>query len=119
MEEGRALTKKVIAYRSCPTPDTQRDYYTKLFAIEKRMASEGIDLMVNPSMSVETLSWCRGVSLCIPVEVRDEVELNALAMLARRLLKGKTSLADEFPEYQYGREDWLSETELRNQTDNK
>jgi hypothetical protein len=96
-------------------PDTQHDYYTKFFAIEKRMEADGIDLIVRPSMSVETLSWCMGVSLCIPVEVRDKIELNALATLARRLLKGETTLAVEFSGYQYGRGDWLSEAELRNQ----
>lgn len=106
--------KKVIAYRSHPMPDTQRDYYTKLRAIEMRMESDGIDLVVHPSMSVEILSWCRGVSICIPLEVRDKDELNALATLVRRLLKGETTLADEFPGYQYKRGDWLSEAELRN-----
>jgi hypothetical protein len=107
--------KKVSSFRSPPTPETQENYYVKLFTIEKRMQVEGIDWVVRPSMSVETLSWCRGVSLCIPIEVRDEAELGALASLVRRLLKGETTLDDEFPGYQYGREDWLSEAKLGNQ----
>lgn len=105
--------KKVISYRSHATPESQQNYYTKLRAIEMRMQTEGIDLVVSPSMSVETLSWCRGVSLCIPIEVRDEVELGTLATLARRLLKSEITLADTFPGYQYGRADWLSEAECR------
>ncbi len=109
--------KKVIAYRSHPTPDIQKDYYSKLATIKKRMDTEGIDMVVHPSMSVETLSWCRGVSLCIPIEVRNKAELSSLATLARRLLKGETTLADEFPGYQYGRGDWLSEADLRHLRD--
>ena len=107
--------KKVISYQLSPTPDIQQDCYTNLRAIEARMESEGIDLVVRPSMSVETLSWCRGVSLCIPINVRNKEDIVALATLARRLIKGETTLAAEFPGYQYGRKDWLSETELRNQ----
>lgn len=106
--------KKVISYQARSLPDTQRDYYAKLRAIEERMKSDGIDFDVSPSASVEALSWCRGVSLCIPVEVRNKAEINALAKMAKRLVKGETSVEDEFPGYQYGQENWLSEAESRN-----
>lgn len=107
--------KKVVGYQLSPTPDIQQAYYTKLRSIEARMESKGIDLVVHPTISVETLSWCRGISLCIPIDVRNKEDIVALATLARRLIKGETTLTAEFPGYQYGREDWLSETELRNQ----
>jgi hypothetical protein len=108
--------KKVVAYRSPPTPDVQRDYYAKLNAIQQRRQDEGIDLMVHPSMSVKTLSWCTGISLCIPFEIRNEDDVCALAALAKRLLKREVSLGDIFPGYRYGREDWLSEAVLRNKS---
>lgn len=107
--------KKVVAYRSCLLPDAQQDYYAKLRAIEMRMESNGVDVEVRPSMSAKTYAWCTGIDLCIPIEVRDKEELGALAGLARRLIKGETTLAAEFPGYQYAREDWLSEADLRNQ----
>ena len=107
--------KKVVGYRSHPTPDSQQDYYTKLFAIEARLKSEGVDLTVRPSMTVKTFNWCIGVELCIPIEVRDREDIGTLAALARRLLKGEMRLADEFLGYQYGRKDWLAEADLRNQ----
>lgn len=107
--------KKVISYLCRPTPDSQQDYYAKLRAIESRMESEGIDMVVRPSISVKRLAWCIGVELCIPADVRTDEEVRALALLTMRLLKGETSLANEFPGYEYGRPEWLAEAELRSQ----
>ena len=102
--------KKVIVYRSRPTPDIQQNYYAKLFAIKKRLDADGIKFIVRPSMSVETFSWCSGVSLCIPFEVRNKAELSSLAALARRLLKGETTLANEFAGYQLAA--WIGKRRL-------
>lgn len=107
--------KKFASYLCRPTPDSLQEYYAKLGAIESRMESEGIDLAVRPSISVKRLWWCTGVDLCIPVDVRTDKEARALAGFARRLLKGETSLASEFPGYVYGRAEWLAEAELRSQ----
>jgi len=107
--------KKVISYLMRPISEIQQDYYAKLRTIETRMETGGIDLVVHPTLSVEILSWCRGISLCIPMEVRDKEGISALAAVARRLIKRETTLADEFPGYRYGREDWLAEAELRSQ----
>jgi len=107
--------KKVASYLCRPTPDSMQGYYTKLRAIESRMESEGIDLVVRPSISVKRLAWCTGVELCVPVDVRTDEEVRALALLARRLLKGETNLANEFPGYEYGRAEWLFEADLRSQ----
>lgn len=105
--------KKVSSYLTHQTPEAMLAYYNKLSSIKMRMESEGIDLVVSPSMSVEILPWCRGVNLCVPFEVRDEKELSELTALAKRLIKGETTLAKEFSDYQYGREDWLLEADLR------
>jgi len=107
--------KKVASYQIRPTPDAQQAYYDKLNSIEMRMQSEGIDLVIHPSLSVEILPWCRGVSLCVPMEVHDKKGLRELAALAKRLIKGETTLTSEFPNYQYVRQDWLLEADLRNQ----
>jgi hypothetical protein len=64
-------------------------------------------------MRVEQLKWATGVSLVIPVEVLNEEDIRALAALAKRLLKREITVADEFPGYVYGREEWLSEASLR------
>jgi hypothetical protein len=107
--------KKVVAYRSQPMPDAQKEYYAKLRSIEMRLESEGIDLVVRPSLSSATFDWCTGVSACLPIEVRNREEVGALAVLARRLLKGEATLTQTFPGYAYGRDDWLSEFDQRHQ----
>ena len=107
--------KKVVSYLYGPTPDSRQNYYAKLRAIESRMESEGIDLVVRPSVSVKRLAWCSGVELCIPVDVRTDAEVRALAGLAKRLLKGEITLSHEFSAYEYGRTEWLAEAELRKQ----
>ncbi len=111
--------KKVVSYLCQPTPDTRQVYYAKLRAIESRMESEGIDLVVRPSISVKRLAWCSGVELRIPVDVRTDAEVRALAGFAKRLLKGETTMSHEFPAYVYGRAEWLAEAELRKQDRNQ
>ena len=61
------------------------------------------------SWKQERLTWATGVSLVAPLEVRNERELAAVALLARRLLLGQTTLASEFPGYRYRQGDWLRE----------
>lgn len=107
--------KKVVSYRHQSMTESQRAYLAKIRAIELRMESEGIDLVVRPSLSVKRFSWCTGVEICIPMDVRADEEARSLVRLTRRMLKGETTLGNEFPGYEYGRADWLSEAELRRQ----
>ena len=72
---------------------------------------EGIDLDVLPSFKREQLTWATGVSLVAPLEVRNESELASVALLARRLILGQTTLEAEFPGYRYGRANWLRDRE--------
>lgn len=64
---------------------------------------------MTPSFKVETLDWCRFAGITAPVEVRQAGELRALADLVRRILKGETTLAREFPGYVYGKAQWLAD----------
>ncbi len=105
--------KKIISYRTAEPPAAMKDYYARYDEIEKRIEAEGLDFVVTPSMKIQRLSWCTGVELCLPLEVRDREELEKLAALARRLLKRETTSNDEFPAYQYRRQDWLAELVAR------
>ena len=49
----------------------------------------------------------------MPLEIRCQADAVALAALVRRLLKRETTLAAEFPNYAYGRAEWLAETKMR------
>lgn len=106
--------KKVVGYRrAAARSDSDRHYLARLAAVTQRLQSEGIDFAVSPSMVVETLNWCTGISLCIPIEVRSKDDVVALAALAKKLIKRETTLADEFPGYLYGKDNWLVEAEQR------
>ena len=111
---GKSRTRIVAYEHGEPTAEYQA-YYARLHAVEDRIAAAGIDLIVRPSLSRRTLDWCTGLELCIPVEVRNVVELKALADIGRRLLKSETTLDRLFAGYAYGRGDWLAEQARREQ----
>lgn len=105
--------KRIVAYEH-PGPDAATQaYYDTLHAEEDRLAAEGIDLMIAPSLTRRTLDWCTGLELCAPVEVRSIAELKVLAAIGRRLAKRECTLDELFPGYQYGRTQWLAEKEKR------
>ena len=118
-KQGRS--RKRLAFYvlgSLPERHSETEYRSKYGAISARIKAEGIDFVVRPSISVRRFACWASVTLCIPIEVRDKDDVRALAVLVKRLLKGETTLAREFPDYRYGRAEWLAEAELRNQ-DNK
>ena len=104
-----ASRKKVVSYTCRQSSAAQSAYYDRLRTIRERLATEGVDCDITTSWKRERLAWATGVSLVAPLEVRNEVELTSVALLARRLVLGQTTLTAEFPEYRYGRADWLRE----------
>lgn len=105
--------KKVLGYQFKPMSDESDLYFEKLRKIEFSLSGEGVDFTARPKMKVKRLFWCVGVELCVPVEVRSYDEACKLAALARRLLKGESTIAKEFGGAEYGRSDWLAEASLR------
>jgi hypothetical protein len=108
-----ASRKKVVSYTSRDFSEEQKQHYNLLDSIRERLVTEGIDFDVQASWKRERLYWATGVSLVAPLEIRNETELAALALLARRLLLGQTTLEAEFPGYCYGRADWLREQDKK------
>ena len=101
--------KKIIGYESNMGDRTSfREWYDKLQVEKDRLLKE-TDLVVKPNLKVESLDWCRGVSICAPIEVHGIPDLKALCDLVKRILKGQTSLENEFPNYTYTKNDWVSE----------
>jgi hypothetical protein len=70
---------------------------------------------VRPSMSIGWNSWCKGLSLCAPFEVRSEAELLALTHIARRLVKRESTMQQEFGDYVYRQADWLADSQILEQ----
>lgn len=105
--------KKVVSGTMPGTADEWVAFYDAVNECEDELARVGIDLEVVPSMRVGLCSTATTVDLVAPIEVRSKEDVRALAMLARRLLKRETTVADEWRSYSYGRDAWLSESELR------
>jgi len=105
--------KKVVSFRMGSFFEKDNNYYHQLHNLEEKMRTEGIDLTIKPSMKIEIQSWCRMVELCVPVEVRNVDEVKALIALTRSLIKRETTLDQLFPDYQYTKQAWLAEVNLR------
>ena len=105
--------KKIISYTCRQPSHEQRKYYDTLQENRERLSRDGIDFEVTTSWKRERLSWATGVSLVVPLEVRNEIESALVAKLARRLMLGQTTLEAEFSGYRFGKTDWLREQDLR------
>ncbi|MBU0589190.1 MAG: hypothetical protein KJ852_16595 [Gammaproteobacteria bacterium] len=101
--------KKLVSYTIRQPSAEQRQHYDLLQGILERLTTEGIDLEVSINWKWKRMAWAMGLSLVAPMEVRNERELASVAILARRLILGQTTLEAEFPGYRYGRADWLRE----------
>jgi hypothetical protein len=65
------------------------------------------DVAIRPYISIRQLDWCRGVDICLPIEVIDEESLETLADLVRDILSGRKKFEDLYPEgYTYTCDDW-------------
>ena len=73
----------------------------------------GIDYTVRPSAHIEVSADSHMLNLVAPVEVLTMDDVYALVDLARRLMKRETTVRELWPDYAYGREQWLAERELR------
>ena len=87
-----ASRKKIVSYTSRPPTAEQQLHYDRLRDIRARLTRDGIDLDVTAVWKRERLAWATGVSLIAPLEVRNAAELASVALLARRLILGQTTL---------------------------
>lgn len=85
------------------------EQYYKQYEILLNQALNQSDFVVYPSIKVEQLNRCRGVNLCLPIEVVDEQSANEMAKIAKSLLLRETTLAELFPDYAYTKENWQQE----------
>lgn len=102
-----ASRKRIVAWRSREPSEEQNRYYDRRREIENRLKAEGVDFSVSASFRRERINWAVAVTLIVPMEIRNESDLEPVADLARRLLTGKTTIEAEFPGYIYGKKDWL------------
>lgn len=98
--------KKVVSWTHRSMSDEYRRYFEILSKMELQVGQE-VAFEVRPSMKIAWYSWCKGMSLCAPFEVRSETDLLALSHVARRLVKRESTIADEFGDFAYRQADWL------------
>lgn len=67
------------------------------------------DFVVQPFMQIKQYDWCIGVDLCLPIEALDEMSVNEMAHIAKKLLRRETTLAELYPNYVYTKENWIAE----------
>lgn len=89
----------------------EKIYDDRLRDITRRLSTEGIDREFTASWKWTRRSGAMLVELAAPMEVHNEADLASVALLARRLMLGQTTLEAEFPGYRYTRADWLREQE--------
>lgn len=100
--------KKVNGYSYTRPVTERRKWYDTLKAEEERL-KKVTDLVVTTHFKVDILDWCRGVHICVPMEIRGPADLHILCNLVKRVLKGETTLEKEFPGYMYTKDDWAKE----------
>ena len=107
---GRSC-KKVVSWIQQPTPDEYRRYFDMLADMELQVSQE-VPFEVRPSIKKTWHSWCKGLSLRAPFEVRSESDLLALTHVARRLVKRESTIAQEFGDFAYRQADWLTDCKI-------
>lgn len=85
-------------------------YFQRVDTIEEQLHREGIDHEIRPSLVVRRYRWGVGMELCAPLEVRGVEGVQALARLAKQLIKRQTMIEVLFPGHVYDRTTWLGET---------
>lgn len=97
--------KKIVSYTMAPIHDTWKEWSAECDKKTEEVRRT-TDLVIRPSMKIEQLNWCRGVSLCIPEEAIDAVSVEKMAEIAKQLLRGETTLEELYPDYTYTRHDY-------------
>ena len=102
--------KKIMSWTS--QPNEQLIEYGKLCSAAERQVEKDVPFEVRPSLSINWLNWAKGVSLCMPFEVRSNSDLKDLVEIARRLVKRELTLQAVCSDYVYTQTDWLNERPL-------
>lgn len=110
---GKSRKKiKFYAYNSTEKSEIEIKRMDEWQRLEDKLALES-DIKVTPTISSEWASHARFVSICIPIEVRNNEDVKVLASIVKSLLKRETTLDELFPCYVYSKDDWIAETEKR------
>lgn len=101
--------KKVTSWTSSGRSLLNQEWYAAYQQAHARILVDN-DIIITPTIDVSWNSWCKSVSICVPMEIRGVADLKDLCALTKAVLTRKTTLAAEFLNYTYTVEDWKAET---------
>jgi len=107
--------KQVASWTQRPTSDEYRRYFDLLADMERQVSLE-VAFEMRPYMKIAWHTWCKGLSLCVPFEVRSESDLLAMSHVARRLVKRESTIAQEFGDFVHRQADWLADCKVIEKT---
>jgi hypothetical protein len=108
---GKNKNRKRLVSTTIPPSPASFTEWCDLWKVRRAEVRQSTDIVIRPSIKVDQLSWCRGVSLCIPIEAVDADSVEQVAEIAKKLLRGETTLDELFPNYTYTKDDWAAEAQ--------
>lgn len=105
-------SRKKIISRTLTGPLLSSDWMQAFDAAYAETLKES-DFQITPFIKAEWVQHGRFVEICAPIEIQSEGDLMALINLVRKLLKCETTLEQEFADYVYARDEWIAESERR------
>lgn len=101
--------KRTVAWRSTckPNPESSKFYANWRATTDAECLTS--DFLQRCSFKITQLWYGRGVEICCPMEVRNEVELAALANFVRACLADHTLFARTYGDYAYTSADYVRE----------
>lgn len=100
--------KKIISYTSSGFhPEFLKHCEQKRQATNELLKTG--DVIAKPFIRIQQFNWCRGVDLCIPIEVLNENDVNKLVEIAKQLITRQATIDELFPNYQYDKHRFLAE----------
>lgn len=98
--------KKIVSWTMDPIVD--RAYFDNWRKTTEEMCNTS-DYVQRCSISIQQYSYCRGVELVVPVEIRSEADLVKIKDIVLQHLADPTYFGREFGECQYTSTDWVRE----------
>lgn len=100
--------KKISSYTSAECSAEITHHFTTRQHALNQLLTNG-DIIAQPFIKITQYDWCRGVELCLPIEILNEHDVNTLVDITKQLLMRTTTIDKLFPNYQYDKNDWVKE----------
>lgn len=104
---GKNKNRKRVAFWTLKT-ETPDEFYPYWRQRREELCKTS-DYVQKAKFEVKQYDYCRGVEICIPVEVRGEADLKTLCDFVNKCLDNPEHFSQTYGSYQYTKEDWNKE----------